>query len=101
MPPKPDLPAALLWYWEAFREVSADRPVGMSAGRIPFSSIDRYADRYGIAGLDDFERLRAILRAMDSEYLASRPAAEPGAVSMTDADGVRSLLQRLAKSEES
>jgi hypothetical protein len=101
VPPRPELPAALLWYWEAFREVGADRSVGMGTGRIPFISIDRYADRYGIADIDAFERFRAIIRAMDTEFLAPRTAAEPGTVSVNDADGVRSLLQRLAKPEES
>jgi len=42
--------------------------MGMVAGPIPFSAIDRYAGRYGIDGIDAFERFRELIRAMDDEY---------------------------------
>jgi hypothetical protein len=41
------------------------RPI---AGRIPFSAIDLYARRYGIAGTD-FEALLRLIGEMDAEYL--------------------------------
>ena len=59
----------LLLEWEAFVQLSTDRPVGLTRGAIPWSSIDRYAARHGIDG-DDFNRFYALIRAMDATYLA-------------------------------
>ena len=36
-------------------------------GPIPWSSIDRFADRYGIMG-DEFDRLCGLIQAMDEAY---------------------------------
>jgi hypothetical protein len=58
----------LLLEWEAFTQLSTDRPVGLSRGAIPWSSIDRYAARHGIDG-DDFNRFCVLIRAMDGAYL--------------------------------
>lgn len=44
------------------------------AGSIPFSAIDRYAARYGIDDLDEFDRFRRMIRAQDRAYL--KDAAE-------------------------
>jgi hypothetical protein len=47
------------------------------------TAIDTFARRYGVMGVDAFERLRKIIRALDSEYLkiteerAKRPALTP------------------------
>jgi hypothetical protein len=47
-----------------------DRPINLGgAGAIPFSAIDQYASRYGVVVLDEFDRFRDLLRAMDGEYL--------------------------------
>jgi hypothetical protein len=43
-------------------------------GPAPFSSIDRYARRYGIEGLEAFQRFQTIIRALDAEYLAQMAA---------------------------
>lgn len=40
----------------------------MSAGPIPFSAIDRYGARHGIAG-DDFDFFAKMIRAMDRVVL--------------------------------
>lgn len=40
----------------------------MGTGPIPWTSIDRYARRYGFAG-DEFEELEHHIRALDSAYL--------------------------------
>lgn len=55
-------------YWSAWHILSADRPLGAmgGAGRIPFSSIDRYAEKNLF---DDPEQLSRMLWAMDSVYL--------------------------------
>lgn len=39
-------------------------------GYIPFVAIDRYAARYGIVGVDEFERFQTLLRQMDDAYLS-------------------------------
>lgn len=35
---------------------------------IPFSSIDRYAVRFGIVCPDEFERFQRLIRAMDAAF---------------------------------
>lgn len=71
---RPEIEMQLQPFWEAFSELSTDRPIdGMGgAGAIPFSAIDRYADRYGFGQADEFERFRALIRAMDAAYLKAR-----------------------------
>jgi hypothetical protein len=39
-------------------------------GPIPFTSIDRYASRFGVVAVDDFNAFRELIRAMDGAYLA-------------------------------
>lgn len=39
------------------------------AGAVPFSAIDRYAARYGIEDLEEFDRFRRMIRAQDRAYL--------------------------------
>lgn len=59
----------LTFFWDAFWELSADRHNSDGVyGRIPFLAIDRFAERYGISALDDFDRFRALLRTMDAEF---------------------------------
>jgi hypothetical protein len=65
---RPDLPEHLLWLWDAFHELSSDRHLGMAgAGPIMFSSLDRYACRFGIEG-EHYEVLTAAVRGMDAEW---------------------------------
>lgn len=66
---RPDIPADLEFVWDAFWRLSTDRPVGFSVGRIPFSAITAYADRYGIAGIDAFDRFEQLIRAMDRAFV--------------------------------
>lgn len=52
---------------KAFDDLSTDRAVTQAGPlAIPFTSIDRYAERYDI---DDFDRFLELIRAMDKEYL--------------------------------
>lgn len=60
----------LHFHWSAFWDLNTDRPVGMGVGPIPFGAIDRYADRYGIADIDEFDAFRELIRAMDDAYLS-------------------------------
>ena len=64
---RPSLEPHLTFWWNAFVELSRDRPVHMGAvGSIPFTSLDRWAQRYGITGLNEFDTFRAVMRAMDA-----------------------------------
>jgi hypothetical protein len=59
--------------WAAFAELQYDRPVGMAgAGAIPWSAIDRWAQRNGITDPDEFAALVACLRALDRVWLAEQ-----------------------------
>lgn len=102
VPPKPAVPGHLVFYWDAFWELSADRPLGFSGvGRIPFTALDAYATRYGLTGPDAFDRFRQIIRAMDAAFRAElSPDKPPGAVAPDDLDGVRRLLRRVAKPDD-
>ncbi len=54
--------------WHAFWALSTDRPAGLAPAAIPWSSIDRYATRFGIVG-DEFERFVTMIRAIDTAIL--------------------------------
>lgn len=67
---KPVIEAHLLPVWRAFQALSSDRQIGFGGvGPIQFSSVDRYATRYGIDGVDDFDRFSTLIRAMDGVFL--------------------------------
>ncbi|MFC3693129.1 phage tail assembly chaperone [Chenggangzhangella methanolivorans] len=62
---EPRLPDALLFYLEAFFDLTNDRAVGMGgAGAIPFGAIDAWARRYNVSG-DAFDRLKDLIGRMD------------------------------------
>lgn len=54
--------------WHAYFALSTDRPSGLAQGAIPWSSLDRYAQRFGIIG-DEFDRFVSVMRAMDVAFL--------------------------------
>lgn len=65
---RPDVWEHLAFAWAAWWELHSDRPIGMGgAGAIPFSAIDRYAERYGLIG-DAFETFIDLIRAMEGVY---------------------------------
>ena len=59
--------------WRAFAALSSDRQIGMDLGPIMFSSIEKYAERFGIDGVDAFDRFSFLIRAMDRDWLSNRP----------------------------
>jgi hypothetical protein len=63
---QPKLSEGLEFYLNAFSDLAADRSEALSS--IPFSSIDRYATRYGLES-DDFERFKMLVRMLDGAYL--------------------------------
>lgn len=65
----PELLLGLDAYFEAFVELSTCRGLGMSAGPIPWTAIDRYAQRHGYSD-EGFDYLVRMVRAMDEVFLA-------------------------------
>lgn len=51
--------------WDAYQALRGDRSEN---GRIPFTSIDCYARRYGIDDGDAFQRMHRLIVAMDTEF---------------------------------
>lgn len=79
---EPRIPEPLLFYWNAFWDLSTDRPMTFGgAGAIPWSAIDRWADRHGVAGPESFARLLFLIRALDRVWLedAEKRAKTPKA----------------------
>lgn len=64
----PQILPGLELYYEAFTELSSSRNSGMSIGAIPWTAIDRWAERYEIEE-DDFERLAIYIRMLDAEFI--------------------------------
>lgn len=84
MPPKallnrPDLGEHLHFVWSAYHAVSADRPVGFGLASIPFAAIDRFARRYGITDIDEFDRLRRLIGEMDRAMIEDAQAEQKNA----------------------
>lgn len=59
----------LAFIWSAWWDLHGDRPIHWGgAGDIPFTAIDRYAERYGIVDIDAFQRFSDLLGVMDQTY---------------------------------
>lgn len=71
----PELWLGLELYYGAFCDLDSDRSFGWSAGPIPWTSIRRWADTYGVTG-DQFNDLVYFIRAMDAAYLSYCKAKE-------------------------
>lgn len=66
----PALAPGLGLYLQAFEDLSPSRSIGFGGpGPIPFEAIDRYATRFCIDDIDDFDDLLRLIRALDEEYL--------------------------------
>ncbi|KMO15772.1 phage tail assembly chaperone [Methylobacterium indicum] len=98
---RPGISAFNLFFWDAFWELSTERPLGFGAeGRIPGSAIEAFAGRVGMVDTDEIAFFRAVMRGMDAEYLARKPwvaTVAAGGVAMNDHKGLRGLLRRNAK----
>jgi len=62
----PTLEPSLVFYYEAWQELSTDRQFGMGVGPIPFTSVLQYGNHYEIEDLDDF---LFFIRSLDAEYI--------------------------------
>ncbi|WP_425339724.1 phage tail assembly chaperone [Methylobacterium platani] len=66
---RPELPELASLAWDAFWDLTGERPLGFGAqGRIPWSAVDRWGARYAIAG-EQFTRLKRIVQALDAAWL--------------------------------
>lgn len=66
----------LVFEWVAFQDLARDRPRGFGAAPIPWSSIDRYAARYGIHDIDKFDRFATLIKRMDAVVLSREQKPE-------------------------
>jgi len=73
----PEVPAHLIGYIGIFWKLHTCRAIGFSAGPIPWTAIDKYAERHGM--LDDetlYDDLIYIIMAMDQSWLSQVKAEE-------------------------
>lgn len=83
----PELLIGAASIWEAFWRLTTTRQSGMGVGPIPWTAIDRYAQRHAIDDPDDFDELTELIMTMDQTYLehvrkeqeaAAKAARRPG-----------------------
>lgn len=74
---QPVLPPGAGIYLHAFYELLTDRYPGEGKRPIPFSSIDRYARRYGFNDPDDFSLLLDLIRALEAEHTTLLKSISP------------------------
>ncbi|MHB2265658.1 phage tail assembly chaperone [Aliihoeflea sp. PC F10.4] len=88
---RPELPAWLSFCWQAFWDLHTDRPSSFGGALpIPFSSVDRYAQRYGIGAVDHFDSFADVIRRMDRAYLKWAGKQKPGQASSSNSTTVPS-----------
>ena len=63
---KPELEPANAFYLSAYQDLQFDRPVGMTLGPIPWSSIVSWARLHGVKDPDDIDELISIIRAVET-----------------------------------
>lgn len=89
---EPDLGPVEMMYWSHFQELQSERQIGSMGGAsaIPWSSIDRYAERHGFLEYG-YNQFFAIMRFLDNQWLtmmhekqekeknkkASKPKSQP------------------------
>lgn len=59
----------LEWFFAAYGDLNASRPVGLDMNPIPFSELRAYGEFYRVAG-DDFEELKHHIQALDAAHRA-------------------------------
>lgn len=63
---RPTIETHLDFVWRAFNALSGDRQTIQGwVGQIPFTAIDRFANRYGIDDRDEFDVFHEQIKAMD------------------------------------
>lgn len=59
----------LVFYWNAFFNLTTERSSGFGLGPVPWSAIDGYARRYQVTDEAQFDVLVRFIRAMDATLL--------------------------------
>lgn len=78
---RPAIEPHLDFVWRAFNSLSGDRQTVQGwVGQVPFVSIDRFAERYGIDDLDEFDAFHGQIKAMDRVWRdhMTKQMAKPG-----------------------
>ena len=66
---KPEVRTDLIFYWEAYLDLSQDRTIGFSLGPIPWRAINDWAIRYSITDPEEFQILKELIWKIDTAYL--------------------------------
>ena len=61
----PELLPGLDFYFNAYKELQTERPIGMSVGPIPFSKIIYWAEFSGLSNQNDIDTLINHIREME------------------------------------
>lgn len=81
---RPTLLPGLDFYFTAYRELRYDRPVGMTLGPIPWSSVARWNEINGTGDPDDLAVLEHHIRAMENAMTAFDQEREKGKGGVSD-----------------
>src|SRR4051794_21103410 len=66
------------FYLSAFWEIATCRPIGFGRAPVPFTAIDVWASRHGLAG-EEFEFFADLIRACDRAWLEFAAEQDGGA----------------------
>lgn len=67
----PQIHEELLFYWNAFADLTTCRPVsGFGISRIPWIAVKQYADHHHILDQDAFMEFNTIIQGMDTCFIA-------------------------------
>lgn len=66
---EPLIPRHLVFYWDAFWELSTCRSQEIGGGLIPWTSIDAYCWRWDICDNDEVHDFFTLITTMDQAYL--------------------------------
>lgn len=67
---RPTLENGLGFYFTAYNDLKYDRPIGMTLGPIPWSSVVKWGEIHGITDPDDLDVLNHHIRAMENAVYA-------------------------------
>jgi hypothetical protein len=93
------IPPAVAHIWQWFCELSQTRQIGMSAGPITFAEIEAYAR---LMKIEMHPWAVALIRRIDQAVMAAEreksqaPKADPNAIPIGDAAGVKAMFKRIS-----
>ena len=66
---RPQVRDDLVFYWEAYLDLSQDRTSGFGLGPIPWRAVNDWAIRYNITDPEEFQTLKELIWILDRAYL--------------------------------